>query len=373
MEHEAFVPVPAETLRQALRDPARVARCVPGLQRDADAEAGPLSGRLKLRVANHSITYRGELHLVEQGRAFVVEGEGTEVRGGGSVKITLAIRPEPTDGGTTLTFTGSARAEGRLAELPAGPRTAAGHRILDRFAESLAAAAFEEPPLGGAQPPRAGEAAAGAAGTDGPRGTEGPDGGQDAGNGGPAEGRGTEDAAGELGASGAVGDRDPHEAAEPGAEDGGPGTVEPPIEDPDPAPGAAFDVPVPPPSLGPDTEDAFDDGSDDDVDGEARPFPDEDDEDDGDDVVDLDGLGDLQDVEGFRTLGDPDAEAAHARRTMIGRSAEEVDHAPPRGRYAPTPAPAASGSGAALRWIAPAAALALASAVVVSRILRRRG
>ncbi|WP_435601390.1 SRPBCC family protein [Streptomyces sp. C10-9-1] len=381
MEHEAFVPVPAETLRQALRDPARVARCVPGLQRDADAEAGPLSGRLKLRVANHSITYRGELHLVEQGRAFVVEGEGTEVRGGGSVKITLAIRPEPTDGGTTLTFTGSARAEGRLAELPAGPRTAAGHRILDRFAESLAAAAFEEPPLGGAQPPRAGGAAAAAAGTDGPRGAEGPDGGPDAGDGTPVEGRGPEDAAAgepapgprEPGATGAVGDPDRHEAAEPGAEDGGPGTVEPPVEDPDPAPGAVFDVPVPPPSLGPDTEDAFDDGSDDDVDGGARQFHDEDDEDDGDDVVDLDGLGDLQDVEGFRTLGDPDAEAAHARRTMIGRSAEEVDHAPPRGRYAPTPAPAASGSGAALRWIAPAAALALASAVVVSRILRRRG
>lgn len=35
----------------------------------------------------------------------------------------------------------------------------------------------------------------------------------------------------------------------------------------------------------------------------------------------------------------PPAEAAHARRTMIGRSAEEVDHAPPRGRYARCPRP----------------------------------
>ncbi|MYS10596.1 carbon monoxide dehydrogenase, partial [Streptomyces sp. SID6041] len=68
----------------------------------------------------------------------------------------------------------------------------------------------------------------------------------------------------------------------------------------------------------------------------------------------------------------PAAEAAHARRTMIGRSAEEVDHAPPRGRYAPVPAPQASSAGATLRWVAPAAALALASAVVVGRALRRR-
>lgn len=58
---------------------------------------------------------------------------------------------------------------------------------------------------------------------------------------------------------------------------------------------------------------------------------------------------------------------------MIGRSAEEVDHAPPRGRYAPVPAPETGGAvGATLRWIAPAAALALASAVVVGRVLRRR-
>ncbi|UGY92713.1 carbon monoxide dehydrogenase subunit G [Streptomyces gobiensis] len=69
---------------------------------------------------------------------------------------------------------------------------------------------------------------------------------------------------------------------------------------------------------------------------------------------------------------EPSAEAAHARRTMIGRSAEEVDHAPPRGRYAPVPAPETSSTTATLRWAAPAAALALATAVVVSRALRRR-
>ncbi|MBU6536650.1 carbon monoxide dehydrogenase, partial [Streptomyces sp. A108] len=66
------------------------------------------------------------------------------------------------------------------------------------------------------------------------------------------------------------------------------------------------------------------------------------------------------------------AEAAHARRTMIGRSAEEVDHAPPRGRYAPVPAPQPSVAGAPLRWAAPAAALVVASAIVVGRALRRR-
>ncbi|MGW1091733.1 carbon monoxide dehydrogenase subunit G, partial [Streptomyces sp. NPDC002596] len=58
--------------------------------------------------------------------------------------------------------------------------------------------------------------------------------------------------------------------------------------------------------------------------------------------------------------------------TRIGRSAEEVDHAPPRGRYAPVPSPESTTAGATLRWVAPAAALALASAVVIGRALRRR-
>ena len=66
------------------------------------------------------------------------------------------------------------------------------------------------------------------------------------------------------------------------------------------------------------------------------------------------------------------AEAAHARRTMIGRSAEEVDHAPPRGRYAPVPAPEPATATATLRWAAPAAAVVVAGAVVLGRVLRRR-
>lgn len=77
-------------------------------------------------------------------------------------------------------------------------------------------------------------------------------------------------------------------------------------------------------------------------------------------------------TEDFTDTGDPPAEAAHARRTMIGRSAEEVDHSPPRGRYAPVPAPQTIAGNPALRWAAPAAALALASAVVLTRALRKR-
>ncbi|MFF4170271.1 SRPBCC family protein [Streptomyces sp. NPDC001744] len=287
MEHEVFVPVPAEALRAALTDPARVVRCVPGFQRDADAEADPLTGRLRVRVGGSTITYRGALRIVERDGAITYEGEGVEVRGKGGSELSLTVVLTPVAGGTSMGFTGALTATGRLADTTDEVRSATGARLLGRFVEAVAGLAGEP----GEVLPEAREE------------TAAPDG-------------GAEEPPGPGAGTGAAAD---------GVDDG--------VEEP----GVLFDVPVSPPVPGP----LPDDG---DLDGTPLAFP----------------------------APQPAAEAAHARRTMIGRSAEEVDHAPPRGRYAPVPAPEAAGAGAALRWLAPAAALALASAVVVGRALRRR-
>ncbi|MCB8902314.1 MULTISPECIES: SRPBCC family protein [unclassified Streptomyces] len=292
MEHEVFVPVPAEVLRATLTDPARVVRCVPGLQRDADAEAGPLTGRLKVRVGGNTITYRGALKVVERDGAITYEGRGTEARGKGTAELSLTVVLTPVAEGTSLSFTGGLTAVGRLAEATDEARSTAGARMLDKFVEGLAALveepdALEEPDV-----------------------PEEPD----------------ADVAPEGAAAAAADD-----VVEPDSDDDG---VDDGVEEPHRSP--VFDAPVPPPSLDPLLDEDFGD--------KPIEFP----------------------------APQPAAEAAHARRTMIGRSAEEVDHAPPRGRYAPVPAPEASSAGATLRWIAPAAALALASAVVVGRALRRR-
>ncbi|MET9454816.1 SRPBCC domain-containing protein [Streptomyces canus] len=245
MEHEVFVPVTVERLREALGDPVRVARAVPGLQQDAGAD--PVAGRLKVRVGSHSITYRGAVHVTgRDDGSYAVEGDATETRGTGSVTLALTLRLRDTEGGTTLTFDGTATADGRVTELPQDAVGSAVVRLLNRFAEALGET--EEEPEKPEQQPETPEAV---------------------------------------------------EAPEP---------VEPP---------------APP-------------------------------------------------AEDFTEPANPPAEAAHARRTMIGRSAEEVDHAPPRGRYAPVPAPQTVASGATLRWAAPAAAVVLASAIVVTRVLRKR-
>ncbi|MGW7417543.1 SRPBCC domain-containing protein [Streptomyces sp. NPDC054863] len=301
MEHEVFVPVLPEAVRQTLADPARVARCVPGLQQDADKTSPPLTGRLKVRADGHTITYRGALAVTgsAEGDTFTVAGEGTEARGNGSVKVALTVRAEESDGGTTLRFTGTAHGDGRIAELDSPAVESAVQRLLDRFGTRLGdeAAAPAEPPSG-AQEGKA-----------------------------------------------------------------------------DPASASVFDTEVPPPSLDrlSDAELDFEDPSPSSQlrssRGDPTPVPPTR-EDENEALREaLEGLpGELPDA----FPEEPPAEAAHARRTMIGRSAEEVDHAPPRGRYAPVMAPAPASGTFTLRRLAPAAALALASAVVVGRVLRRR-
>lgn len=237
-----YVPAPSARLREALADPARVARAVPGLQQDAGAAPG--TGRLKVRIGSHSITYRGALRVTpHDDGSYAVDGDATEARGTGTVKLALTLRLADVAEGCEVTVTGTASVGGRAAELPAEAVESAATRLLGRFVEGLGDA---EPEATAPEEPEAREAV------------------------------------------------EPVEPVEP---------VEVPIEEP---------------------------------------------------------------------LPEIFAEAAHARRTMIGRSAEEVDHAPPRGRYAPVPAPQTVAGSSTLRWAAPAAALALASAIVVTRALRRR-
>ncbi|MEV7293656.1 SRPBCC domain-containing protein [Streptomyces microflavus] len=314
MEHQVFVPVPVPALRHTLGDPVRVARCVPGIQQDADASASPLAGRLKFRAGGHTITYRGELTLSGSGPHFSVTGEGVEARGAGAVKLALTIDLTETDGGTTLAYSGTASGDGRLAELEEGAALAAAQRLLDRFTQQLVTETLAAQEDGGAEDVSA----------------EGLEGDVEEASGNTPGGEPVGDGPVDDGPTGKGASADADAADDPAERTERAEAVEP-TEPAEPAETASvFDSPVPPPALDP-------------VAGVEFTVPDE-----------------------------PPAEAAHARRTMIGRSAEEVDHAPPRGRYAPVPSPDAGGAGTTLRWVAPAAALALASAVVLGRALRRR-
>ncbi|MEW2297047.1 SRPBCC domain-containing protein [Streptomyces sp. NPDC006743] len=350
MEHEVFVPVPARRLRAALADPAQVARAVPGLQQEAGTD--PVAGRLKIRVGSHSITYRGTLRvLARDDGGYAVEGEAAESRGTGSVKLALTLRLRDTDEGAALTFGGTASAGGRVAELdPEAVRTAV-TRLLNRFAENLAAGAAESAPSLATEdfaPLATGDFEAAPDADDTPAPPPGPAEAQAA----PPADAAPPPAPGEQrpadpsehvsvfdteippSSLDPLADDDAEEkAAGSATEEDGTGTTGQPAD----LPAEPADLPAEPADLPAEPAD---------LPAEPAPVPAE--------------------------PADPPAEAAHARRTMIGRSAEEVDHAPPRGRYAPVPAPLTVSAGPTLRWAAPAAALVVASAIVVGRALRRR-
>lgn len=340
MEHEVYVPVPAERLREALAEPARVARAVPGLQQDAGG--APLSGRLKVRFGGTSVTYRGTARVV--GRAdggYIVEGDGAETRGTGKAVFALTLRLRATDAGTTVVFDGTATADGRVADLPATTVVTAATRLLNRFAENLAAVAVEPRDEPGVPEP--------AADPEVGEGSDAPEAAADIAN-----------AADDAEAADA--DADAEEAATDAVASGAPDDD---LSDLPEVHTSIFDTAVPPPSL--------QDDADEPVRGGDTDSPDDADSEDDEDAVDDDpGEIGVPATAPRGGPGEPVAEAAHARRTMIGRSAEEVDHAPPRGRYAPVPAPQSGSANATLRWAAPAAALAVASAIVVGRALRRR-
>ncbi|MBB1244507.1 carbon monoxide dehydrogenase [Streptomyces durbertensis] len=374
MEHEVYVPFPVGSVRAALAEPERGMRCVPGLKLDAvnadEADDAVVRGRLRVRVAGSTITYRGMMRLSAEQNGFSILAEGSEARGSGTARMRLTVTPRPSygpgkagpagdgpPGGTVLAFAGGAEGTGRLAEFDADQLAAAARRLLDRFGAALAESLSADP-----------------SDDDNARvipGIPAPETSPDAG------GEQAATAADQQKASAGQGEA----AADPESDDTREERHKPSV----------FETEIPPPSLDPladdvDDADVFDsDTADSDTaepataesgmrdEAEGGRFDDLDefvevdaDEDD----ADLDGGGDA--VVFPEPAGPPPAEAAHARRTMIGRSAEEVDHAPPRGRYAPVPPPEPTTTGATLRWAAPAAALAVASVVILTRALRRR-
>ncbi|MFB8235233.1 hypothetical protein ACFC58_01630 [Kitasatospora purpeofusca] len=358
MEHEVVVPMPAGQVRQALQDPALLARSVPGLSTEpAAVGSGPaeeIGGRLKLRIGTSTITYKGVLSLIE-GREGVLTAfaEGQEARGSGEATATVRISvAEGAEEGTAVVrFTGDLSATGRLTEFDGETLDAAGRRLLDRFATALTSPD-------------------GAAGT-------GPD----------SDAEGETEAEAEVEAEAVTGSdadaaeavqdtedtQDTQDTQEPDESDGpgDPGDSEDSEDSEDSATVVFLENRHE--ALDEDREDEPGDDLDDDLsdliafsDADAERFglplgdPDEADDIDepaaGEAGADTPAAGIEREVSaelpaeppfGYEpepVLGGP------VRRSIVGRSAEEVDHAPPRGPYAPALPARSARARAASRW-----------------------
>ncbi|MFI9360220.1 hypothetical protein ACIG5E_04030 [Kitasatospora sp. NPDC053057] len=360
MEHEVVVPMSAELVRRALQDPALLARSVPGLSTEpAAVGTGPaeeIGGRLKLRIGGSTITFKGVLSLIEgRNGVLTVLAEGQEARGSGEATATVrvSVMDGAEDGTAVVRFTGDLSATGRLTEFDAETLDAAGRRLLERFATALTS----------------------------------PD----------APEEGDEELTDETGDGNGDDGTDETETGDEAETEAGTGTDAEIvfIEERQDQPG----------------DDLEDDLSDliafSDADAERFGLPtgsaddDDDDVDDHDDEADAtgdgsdgpqDGVAEELPAEPLFAYEDEPELTGPVRRSIVGRSAEEVDHAPPRGRYAPAlPARSAraraasrwggeaggivvpgTGGRSAVPWVIGGSVALLGGAVVLVRALRRR-
>ncbi|MFJ8624323.1 hypothetical protein ACIRD3_15950 [Kitasatospora sp. NPDC093550] len=356
MEHEVVVPMSAELVRQALQDPALLARSVPGLSTEpAAVGSGPadeIGGRLKLRIGGSTITYKGVLSLIE-GREGVltVLAEGQEARGSGeataTVRVSVAAGAE--DGSAVIRFTGDLSATGRLTEFDGETLDATGRRLLDRFAAALVAPEGEQQDeQDDEQDQDAGAATAGVVFIEDRQDQPG------------------DDLDDDLSDLIAFSDADAER----------------------------FGLPIG--SAADDDEDDVDDVDDRNGTGDGAGDEDRDDVEAADDVEDgsagRDAVAEEIPVEPLFAYEEEPVLSGPVRRSIVGRSAEEVDHAPPRGPYAPAlPARSAraraasrwggeaggivvpgTGGRSAMPWVIGGSVALLGGAVVLVRALRRR-
>jgi carbon monoxide dehydrogenase subunit G len=174
LDHSFTVPVPPSQAWDVLLDVQRIAPCMPGATVDT-VEGDDVAGRLKVKVGPVSLTYKGTATFKDRDaadRSVVVEASGKEMRGAGTASATVraALAPEDgSDAATLVTLHTTLNVTGRPAQFGRGVIAEVGSRLIDKFADNLAAQLGSGTPAAEAAPEAAeavgapaAEAAAGA-------------------------------------------------------------------------------------------------------------------------------------------------------------------------------------------------------------------
>ncbi|MGP3914762.1 SRPBCC family protein [Nonomuraea sp. 10N515B] len=157
-EHEFTVPVPIEQAWAVLLDVERVAPCLPGAALDI-FEGDEFTGRLKVKVGPIMVTYRGTAKFEDvdkDSHTLTIQASGKEARGSGTASATVKARMAPHEGATAVTVETTFNVTGRPAQFGRGVMAEVGAKLIDKFAENLAAL-LSEPTVEPAQPQAAQE------------------------------------------------------------------------------------------------------------------------------------------------------------------------------------------------------------------------
>jgi len=133
-----------------LRDPKKVANCVPGAQITEAVDDRTYKGVIKVQVGPSVTDYKGQVHierLDDENHEIEIVGKGQDVRGKGSasMKMTGKVRSLP-DGSTEVASVSEVNVVGLLAQLVARMINEVSNKMFEEFTKNFKARLQQERP-----------------------------------------------------------------------------------------------------------------------------------------------------------------------------------------------------------------------------------
>lgn len=152
-ENSFAVAAPIGEVWSALLDVERVAPCMPGAEVLERVDDDSYKVAIKVRVGPISMTYRGDVQIIERdeaGHAATMRAKAREARGQGTADAHVHMSLREQDGGTAATLDTEVALSGRVAAMGQGVIGDVSAKLVETFAANLAAmlgpAAGEAPP-----------------------------------------------------------------------------------------------------------------------------------------------------------------------------------------------------------------------------------
>ena len=132
---------PPEKVWEFLKDPRKVATCVPGAEITEQVDATNYKGAISVKVGPSVTNYKGSLQVVRMDdatREMEILGKGQDVRGKGSasMKLTGAVTALP-DGGCEVKSVSELNVVGMLAQLGSRVITEVSNFMFQQFVGNL--------------------------------------------------------------------------------------------------------------------------------------------------------------------------------------------------------------------------------------------
>lgn len=141
-ENRFVVDAPLEQVWEAMLDVERVAPTVPGAQVLERTGDDAYKVAIKVKVGPMSMTYRGEVEITERDEAAhraVMKARAKESRGQGTADADVTMLLSGENGGTAATVTTDVQLSGKVATMGQGVLQDVSGRLVQTFAENLAA------------------------------------------------------------------------------------------------------------------------------------------------------------------------------------------------------------------------------------------